>query len=52
MKRIITFLKQCFCLHIYGDGVMNPFTDIHGNHSAIYTCIKCGHKIFHTFERR
>lgn len=51
MKTVILKVKQLFCNHIYGDGVMNPFVDIYGNHSAIYTCIKCGHKEFKTFEK-
>lgn len=52
MKRLIYFIKQIFCDHIYGDGIMNPFVDQYGNHSAVYPCIKCGYRKFKTFERR
>ena len=52
MRRIFRFFKQLLCDHIYGDGIMNPFVDVRGNHSAIYTCINCGHKEFKTFERK
>lgn len=50
--RILKILKRIYCEHIYGDAVMNPFVDEHNQHSAIYTCIKCGHKQFVTFGKK
>lgn len=52
MSNIIRYIKQLFCDHIYGDGVINPFVDECGNHSANYYCEKCGHRYFKTFRRK
>lgn len=49
--KFFKFLKCAFSGHLYGNGNMNPFCDKYGNHSAIYTCEKCGHKKFHTFYK-
>lgn len=51
MKTLLLKLKQAFCIHEYGNGVMNPFIDSNGNHSAVYTCMYCGHKYFKTFNK-
>lgn len=50
--KLLRILKQAFCEHSYGNGVMNPFTDEKGNHSAVYTCEKCGQKYIRTFKKR
>lgn len=52
MKKVFRLIRMLFCDHLYFDGVMNPFIDENGNHSATYTCSKCGYKKFVTFERR
>lgn len=51
MKQFLKKIKCLFFGHIYGDGDINPFIDSYGNHSAIYTCLNCGHKKFQTFEK-
>lgn len=49
MKKIFSFIRSLLCEHIYGDGEINPFVDEYGQHSAVYTCTKCGHRKFKTF---
>lgn len=52
MMKLLKLIKQLFCDHVYGDGVVNPFIDEYDNHSAVYTCLKCEHKHFKTFSRK
>lgn len=51
MSRFLKFVKQLFCEHIFGNAEMNPYVDQYGNHSAVYTCLKCGKREVHTFYK-
>lgn len=51
MSKVIMMIRQAFCDHNFGNGIINPFVDQYGNHSAIYICEKCGKKEFHTFHK-
>ena len=50
IRNLKIIIKQLFCDHIYGGGKMNPYIDSEGNHSAVYTCIKCGYKDLRVFK--
>jgi hypothetical protein len=52
MKKLIRLLKQAYCEHLFGNGEPNPFVDQYGQHSAIFTCEKCGYKQFRTFGKK
>ena len=50
--KMFRIIRTWFCDHEYGNGRPCPFTDEYGNHSAVYTCKKCGKQNLVTFYRR